>query len=277
METEDDSFQPTIDMLLNVSIFAFYGAICPWPLFAHNSVIPIYRLIFLGILVMLLRRLPMVLLFRKQIGHIEDLRQALFVGFFGPIGVSAIFYLYTSMDYLRSIQVDGQERPDAARLSEVMYVVVWFMAICSILVHGLTIPLGKLGFYLPRTISRAISSERISEEGEPEGLEMHEHTLARSPELEAGLSDRRRFTPSSPMRLFKIGGTTMKDDKDRSGSRGSNSKSKGVVEDSSGSGTQTPSPGMQSPRPMSVYAPQSPSISGRRAIRFPDQGRTIDQ
>jgi len=55
LETLDDSLQPTIDMLLNLSVFIWFGAICPWALFAHNSVIPIYRLIFLGILILLLR------------------------------------------------------------------------------------------------------------------------------------------------------------------------------------------------------------------------------
>lgn len=55
LETLDDSLQPTIDMLLNLSVFIWFGAICPWAMFAHNNVIPIYRLIFLGILILLLR------------------------------------------------------------------------------------------------------------------------------------------------------------------------------------------------------------------------------
>jgi NhaP-type Na+/H+ or K+/H+ antiporter len=55
LETLDDSLQPTIDMLLNLSIFIWFGAICPWASFANNDVIPIYRLVFLGILILLLR------------------------------------------------------------------------------------------------------------------------------------------------------------------------------------------------------------------------------
>jgi NhaP-type Na+/H+ or K+/H+ antiporter len=55
LETLDDSLQPTIDMLLNLSIFIWYGAIAPWALFANNTVIPIYRLVFLGILILLFR------------------------------------------------------------------------------------------------------------------------------------------------------------------------------------------------------------------------------
>jgi len=162
LETLDDSLQPTIDMLLNVAIFMWFGAVCPWYMFAHNSVIPIYRLIFLGILVLLLRRLPIVLLLHKKIHQIEEFRQALFVGFFGPIGVSAIFYLYVTTEFLRDIEVGGVQREDAAVLTEVVTVVVWFLVICSVVVHGISIPLGKLGFYLPRTISAAVSSDRVS-------------------------------------------------------------------------------------------------------------------
>ncbi|KAL1607369.1 hypothetical protein SLS59_002334 [Nothophoma quercina] len=165
LETMDDSFQPTIDMLLNVSIFIWFGAICPWAEFYHNNVISIWRLVILGILVLLLRRPPIVFSMHKKIHQIEEKRQALFVGFFGPIGVSAAFYLYISIEFLNKIKVDGNTREDAAYLIEVMNVVIWFLIICSVVVHGLSIPLGKLGFFIPRTLSRAISSR--SDEPEP--------------------------------------------------------------------------------------------------------------
>ena len=149
LETLDDSLQPTIDMLLNLSVFIWFGAICPWASFANNDVIPIYRLIFLGILILLLRlvalrdffpniilisfrRLPIVFAMHKFIPQIEEKRQAIFVGFFGPIGVSAVFYLYISLEFLEGITVDGVQRDDAARLGDVISVVVWFLAICSI-------------------------------------------------------------------------------------------------------------------------------------------------
>jgi NhaP-type Na+/H+ or K+/H+ antiporter len=128
----DDSFQPTIDMLLNVSVFIWFGAICPWTEFYHNDVIPIWRLVILGILVLLLRRPPIVFALHKQIPQIEQKRQALFVGFFGPIGVSAIFYLYVSLEFLGKIRVDGEIREDAKYLMEVMNVVIWFLCICSV-------------------------------------------------------------------------------------------------------------------------------------------------
>lgn len=119
-------------MLLNLSIFMWLGAVCPWASFVDNHVIPIYRLILLGILVLVFRRLPIVYAMHRHIPHIEEKQQALFVGFFGPIGVSAVFYLYVSLEFLKTIEVDGKMRDDAVRLSEVMTVVIWFLAICSI-------------------------------------------------------------------------------------------------------------------------------------------------
>ena len=110
----------------------WYGAVCPWAMFARNDVIPIYRLVFLGLLILLLRRIPIIFAMHKHIEQIDQRRQALFVGFFGPIGVSAIFYLYISLEFLREMNVEGEYREDAARLQDIMTVVVWFLAICSI-------------------------------------------------------------------------------------------------------------------------------------------------
>lgn len=132
LETLDDSLQPTVDMLLNVAIFIWYGAVCPWHQFAANDVIPIWRLIILGILVLLFRRLPIVMALHQNIHQIQGFRHALFVGFFGPIGVSAIFYIYVTREFLADITVDGVQREDVSRLSEIILVVVWFLAICSI-------------------------------------------------------------------------------------------------------------------------------------------------
>lgn len=143
LETLDDSLQPTIDMLLNVSIFMWYGAVCPWDLFLHNEVVSIGRLIALGVLVLLFRRLPWVFLIHKFIPQIEEVRQAVFVGFFGPVGVSAIFYLYVTLEFLHTLDVDGEARTDVKALPEAVLVVVWFIAICSIVSkEGLLLFLG---------------------------------------------------------------------------------------------------------------------------------------
>lgn len=120
-------------MLLNVSIFMWYGAVCPWHLFLANNVIPLYRLVPLGILVLLFRRLPWVFAVHKKIPQIEQVRQAIFVGFFGPVGVSAVFYLYITLEFLDTMRdADGELRSDVANLPEAVLVVVWFLCICSV-------------------------------------------------------------------------------------------------------------------------------------------------
>jgi len=118
-------------MLLNLSIFIWFGAVCPWESFTENSVVSIYRLVLLGILILLFRRLPILFALRKHIHQIAGRRQAVFMGFFGPIGVSAIFYLDITLDFLETVTVDGVQRDDARKLGEVVKVVIWFLAICS--------------------------------------------------------------------------------------------------------------------------------------------------
>ncbi|EPS27474.1 hypothetical protein PDE_02417 [Penicillium oxalicum 114-2] len=175
LETMDDSLQPTIDMLLNLSVFMWFGAVCPWSSFLNNDVIPIYRLIFLGVLILLVRRLPIVLAMHKWIHQIEHVRHAGFVGFFGPIGVGAIFYLSISREYLREITVDGEMRADVQKVYDTINVVVWFLVICSIVVHGLSVPIGKAGYHLPRTLSSAISTSTV-DEPEPVAINNARHT-----------------------------------------------------------------------------------------------------
>lgn len=128
----DDSLQPTIDMLLNLAVFMWFGAVCPWSSFLNNNIIPIHRLIFLGILILLVRRLPIIFALHKYIHQIEQLRQAAFVGFFGPIGVGAVFYLSIAREFLKKITVEDKVREDAAEVMEAVWIVVWFLVICSI-------------------------------------------------------------------------------------------------------------------------------------------------
>ena len=195
-------------MLLNISVFAWYGAVAPWADFRVNNVIPLWRLILLGVLILLCRRIPMILLFWKKLKEIKDWQQALFVGFFGPIGVSAVFYLYVTLDFLNQVLVDGIIREDAARLQEVVHVVVWFLAITSIVVHGLSVPMGKFGYHMPRTLSQALSSENTNTNGlrRLQGANLrlrHRRDPTRTPPTETfALSERANEEPNRPVRII---------------------------------------------------------------------------
>ena len=86
----------------------------------------------------------MVLLY-KFIPQIDSLKHALFVGFFGPIGVSAVFNLGLVLEFFRlhNLDEEGDEsgevergekdsRPTFARMEEQIRVIVWFMVMSSI-------------------------------------------------------------------------------------------------------------------------------------------------
>ncbi|KAK1713947.1 Na/H antiporter [Colletotrichum lupini] len=145
LETVEDPVQPAVDMMLNMAIFMWLGAVCPWESFWNSELISPGRLVALGILVLLLRRLPVILGLHRYIRQIRGSRQALFVGYFGPIGVSAIFYLYVGLEFLETLTDDDGQRADAKQLGETMLVTIWFLIICSIVIHGISVPIAKLG------------------------------------------------------------------------------------------------------------------------------------
>ncbi|KAJ5906926.1 uncharacterized protein N7473_003842 [Penicillium subrubescens] len=70
----------------------------------------------------------------KWIYQIEEVRQAIFVGFFGPIGVSAVFYLFVSLEFIEEhlSNENGVPRSDVEELGETIRVVVWFLVVCSV-------------------------------------------------------------------------------------------------------------------------------------------------
>ncbi|KAK4655908.1 hypothetical protein QC762_306590 [Podospora pseudocomata] len=263
LETLDDSLQPTIDMLLNVSVFMWLGAVCPWHEFLVNDgVAPLHRLVILGILVLLFRRLPWVFAIHKFIPQIEEVRQAIFVGFFGPVGVSAIFYLYITLEFLKTMEPSEE----VEHLGHVVKVVVWFLAICSIVVHGLSLPLGKLGFYLPRTLSRGISVTSDGGEFLPPIRNRMSTLVARRPRRNSGEELPATEPPSSDARrsVSRIGGSVIP-----SRPVGGELDVKTIPAGSGGLAMGTD--GSSSAVEIDL---ESPSLPGR-TIRFPDESPAI--
>ena len=98
-QTEEAVFSSVIDLLFNVTAFVYVGAWMPFASF-HDSQSPlrIWRLIALAVLVLLLRRLPIIIGLYKWIPDIKTFREAVFSGHFGPIGIGthpASSYLHT--------------------------------------------------------------------------------------------------------------------------------------------------------------------------------------
>lgn len=94
-----DDFNSCIDVLLNLAGFAYIGMTVPWASFAPGGAGPDTgitgpRLLALGLLVLVFRRIPALLAcYRLMPAVVPGWRDAVFMGYFGPIGVGAIYYL----------------------------------------------------------------------------------------------------------------------------------------------------------------------------------------
>lgn len=159
------------------------------------------------------------------------------------------------------------------------------------IVHGLSIPIGKAGFHLPRTLSRAFSTEQSGDNDEPQPFHLRQTALSEERELESGISRLRTRTKSAkskkgndedppPRRsLFRIGGTVIKDPRplqQPSESEQQNTRSNVDEEkaESSGGGSDISPPekskgGLAPPTADEDEPPRTPVE--RRTIRFPDE------
>ncbi|KAL2754747.1 hypothetical protein ACRALDRAFT_1051269 [Sodiomyces alcalophilus JCM 7366] len=161
LSTAEDSLGPTFDVFLNIALFIYLGAICPWDIFdrGNNDVqvspwhIPVWKLVCLAIALLALRRLPvMLLLYRMGLlrPHVTNFRQAFLIGFFGPMGISSIFYLHEILHFCRHelSDQDGAMTPEGLELFDVSRQVIWFVVTSSVVVHGVAIPVYQTGTWL---------------------------------------------------------------------------------------------------------------------------------
>jgi sodium/hydrogen antiporter len=93
-QTEESVFSSVIDLLFNIAAFIFVGAWMPFNMFTDPELsLTVWRLIVIAILVLLLRRLPIVIALYKWIPDIKTFREAVFSGHFGPIGIGVLSLL----------------------------------------------------------------------------------------------------------------------------------------------------------------------------------------
>lgn len=86
---QEDNIQEAINRFFTLPIFILLGLMLPW---REWAALGWWKLGLLAVAILLLRRLPAVLLFSPWIQPIRDRSEALFAGWFGPIGVAALFY-----------------------------------------------------------------------------------------------------------------------------------------------------------------------------------------
>ncbi|ORX67221.1 hypothetical protein DL89DRAFT_269642 [Linderina pennispora] len=137
-ETKEAHFQDVLDTLFNYTFFIYLGAIVPMGHFITPG-----RLVAVSILVILFRRLPAVLAVTRLTPALVTFREAAFAGWFGPIGVGAIFYAMVAYEELEDPVFEG------SRFKESLLPIVFSLVIASVVVHGITIPLYHVAAAVP--------------------------------------------------------------------------------------------------------------------------------
>ncbi|GJE88795.1 Na(+)/H(+) antiporter [Phanerochaete sordida] len=177
-QTEEAVFSSVIDLLFNIAAFVFVGAWTPFNTFSDvNLSLSVWRLIVIGILVILLRRLPVMIALYRWIPDVKTFREAIFSGHFGPMGIGAIYISTLAAEQLPEPSYPPKSQHEL--LASTIQPIVAFMVLCSILVHGLSIPFFSLGrrvHSVSRTWSRHDTFSR-SHHTLPEWANMTRHVV----------------------------------------------------------------------------------------------------
>ncbi|KAJ2855548.1 hypothetical protein J3B02_002105 [Coemansia erecta] len=154
-ETTESHFQDVLDTLFNYTFFIYLGAIIPWNTLAGGTgLLTTSRLFTSSVLIILFRRLPATLAVARMTPALETFREAVFAGWFGPIGVGAIFYAMVAQKELESSVFDGLQA------KECLLPIVYSLVVSSVIVHGITIPLYHIVSAVPNAtvaVSRFLS------------------------------------------------------------------------------------------------------------------------
>ncbi|KAI9179618.1 Na+/H+ antiporter [Blastocladiella emersonii ATCC 22665] len=158
--TKTSQIQEVLDNLANAWFFVFNGAIIPWPQIFNGS-IAFWRYVVTALLILILRRIPVTAVCYKVLPSLTNIKEAMFVGHFGPIAAGAIYYMAFVRNALNKNSPPIPDVPDSLLYPE-LEPIVSFMVVASILVHGCTVPMFKLGTVAVRTLSAGSSLGRRS-------------------------------------------------------------------------------------------------------------------
>ncbi|RCI07534.1 hypothetical protein L249_1589 [Ophiocordyceps polyrhachis-furcata BCC 54312] len=169
-KTEESHVSNVIDLLLNLTYFVYFGTIIPWEQY-NNGVFGVraWRLVVIAIFVLLFRRIPIMLALKPLIPDVKNWREALFAGHFGPIGVGAIFVAILAraeLEHHESVPLPDPPSEDLENYALIYLVwpIVTFLVISSILVHGSSVAVFTLGKRI-NTLTLTMSYTAAPDEG----------------------------------------------------------------------------------------------------------------
>lgn len=172
-KTEESHVSNVIDLLLNLTYFVYFGTIIPWGMFNNAELgLSAWRLTVLAIFVILFRRIPIMLALKPVIPDMHTWREALFAGHFGPIGVGAIYVAILAraeLEWEHPVPLSqlpdlGGEHSEHLTLLTLVWPIVAFLVVASIIVHGSSIAVFTLGKHI-NTLTITMSYTQAQEDG----------------------------------------------------------------------------------------------------------------
>jgi len=152
-ETEAESFSSVVDLILNCACFVYIGAWLDFGTFdsPHLGITP-WKLVVLFLWIVVFRRIPALLVLYRWVPEINTWQEALFTGHFGPMGVGAIFVSTLALSELKVPHDPPEDQEEF--LAATLQIIVSFIVLCSIIIHGLSIPFFSFGRQVhSRTVS----------------------------------------------------------------------------------------------------------------------------
>ncbi|MCJ1371386.1 hypothetical protein MMC20_002601 [Loxospora ochrophaea] len=155
--THETALPDVLDLLLNSTMFVYFGAAMPWREFGPRSITPNItpaRLVIVLILILVFRRIPILIALKRWIPDIKTYREALFCGHFGPMGLGGLFLAIEARAFLETGTPLPLPHPpdDSSNLVsiELVWPVVCFVVLGSIMVHGLSVATISVGGHFVR-------------------------------------------------------------------------------------------------------------------------------
>jgi NhaP-type Na+/H+ or K+/H+ antiporter len=159
-KTKSAKFPVIIDLLLNSSMFVYFGAIIPWDHFVPRDINPdlgLWQLfVFFG-LILLFRRIPIMLAVKRFTPDIKTYTEALFAGHFGPMGLGGLFLAMEARAQLETGTSHPLPKPihkppydNKDRAIEMVWPVICFVVLGSTIVHGLSVAAMSVGGHFSR-------------------------------------------------------------------------------------------------------------------------------
>ncbi|KAK5947065.1 hypothetical protein PMZ80_001211 [Knufia obscura] len=158
-KTHEMRLPSIIDLLLNSTMFIYFGTIIPWG--KYTGQINAWKLLACTVLILLFRRLPSMLAIKRFLPEVRSWSEAIFAGHFGPMGVGAMFLAMEARGQLETRTSSPEPHPPSSgphlEAIQNIWPIVSFIVLGSIMVHGFSAGIMSIYGHLTRHPKRRAS------------------------------------------------------------------------------------------------------------------------